>query len=699
MKTNKKAQVTVFIILGIVILAGAALYYLTKTEVIAGKLSPQTELAVEEIPAEFTPVSLLMESCIEQTAEEGLAKIGERGGFIDLVKNGINTIEDTTSSDAVQFSPGSEYSVPYWWYMDSDNDCSAGCSFEAIPENKLYLKKKADKPSIESQLEDYIKENLKRCLNGFEDLKAQGFEIEEKGDITASVTIAENDMTVYIDYPIQAKKEGKKDISKFLVSIPLNIKRIYDLALLITNMEGEHHFIERDVLNLIVGFSGVDENRLPPMSETKFRVGQLTTWKKSKVEENIKNMLASNVQLLQMYGTRNYEPYTFPGNSLLESLYNAGMLIPGSEEYSELDVRFSYNPFWKIYFTLNCKGEICRPESVATDLFALIGIQNYNFVYGLSFPVEVEIYDPYALNNKGYRFKFFLEGNIRANDVLKSDFEKIEGVSLETTMLCDEDKRTSGDITINVKDYVTNEGIDDAQIVYSSYEENCLIGSTEKGVFKGKFPVMLGGTITLLKEDYSTYSQRFDTKLGRNDKLDIKLKPKLTKKFVVRKRLMTKQGNMWVLGSEAALRPEEEASIILSRKENLQEEDFTTSAIYSGNQTGPSEILITPGAYDITINLAYNNQIRIPESKRKIDDKEYTIQEFIIDEGFRVGGASINYTFTKDDLKKDEVTFYVLDPDIVAIPESQRVIEDMNAASNVDELSQKYKGSLVPKFK
>jgi hypothetical protein len=476
--------------------------------------------------------------------------------------------------------------------------------------------------------------------------------------------------------------------------------RIYDIAKTLTELEGEHHFIERDVLNLLVGYSGVDKKKLPPMSETKFKIGEMVTWQRSKVEENLKNILTSNIQLLQMYGTRNYEPYIFPGNSLLESLYNRGMLVPGSEDYSDLEVRFNYNPFWNIYFDLNCDGETCRPESVASDLFALIGIQNYNFVYDLSFPVEVELYDPYAFNNRGYRFKFFLEANIRQNDVMETEFTPIEGIFLITTMLCDDNKRTSGDITININDYITKEGLDNVQIAYSSYEESCLIGTTENGKFKGKFPVMLGGTVSFLKDNYIAYSQRFDTKLDREDTLNIKLKPKLTKKFIVKKRLMTKYGRVWSLGNETELREDEEAIVRLTRKGSLQEGDFSSFAIYPGNQTTQGEIEIAPGTYDIQIDLTYNKLIRIPSRRIRVDDKKYPLPEvnLSLEDGFgRVGGLSINYTFTKEDLKKDQINFTVLNPDIVAIPESQRVIEDANYVLNVDELSQRYKGSLRPR--
>ena len=673
------------------------LYFTARQTITKEEIAPGLQLEVEEVPAELRPVQSFIENCLNQIATEGITKIGERAGFIDLIENNINTREETTNSDAVQFSKSSEYSVPYWWYLSSDNKCSGNCEFTIVPENKLYLNKKDGKTSIESQLEEYIQDNLRSCINDFKSLEEQGFKIEEKGQIQAIVTVAENDIVVYIDYPIEAEKAGKEEISKFFIRLPVNIKKIYNTALLITSMEGEYHFLERDVLNLLVGFAGIDKE-IPPMSDLRFRIGKIKTWKKSEIKKNIENMLTSYIQLIKVYGARNYEPYVFPGNTLWESLYNKGMLVPGAEDYSDLEITFNYNPFWKIYLDLNCNGEVCEPESVTTDLLTLIGIQNYNFVYDISFPTEVEIYDQYAFNNRGYRFKFFLEGNIRANDPMKTDFSRIEGVFLEQTMLCDDNKRNSGEIKINVKDSITKQQIDDVQIIYSADAESCLIGSTQNSKFAGKFPVVFGGVVSFLKDGYITYAQRFDTQLNKDDELDITLVPKLTKKFTVKKRLMTKQGNRWLIGSEADMREDEEAFITLTRESNLNEADFTSAAIYSGNQTQKGDIEIAPGVYQLSINLLYNKQLRIPQRTIEEDDEEFTIQEFTLDEGFRVGGLSINYTFTNEDLKKDEIVFYVLNPDIAAIPESDRVVEDLNVVSNVDELSQQYKGSLVPRF-
>jgi hypothetical protein len=696
---DKQGQITIFIIAGIVVLLGAGVYYGVKDQIIRDQISPDIEFAVDQVPIEFRPVYSLVETCLRDIATEGLVKLGEKGGFIDLVENGIITRADATSSDAVVFFPGSDYSVPYWWYLSSDNSCEGNCEFDVVPRNKLYLTKESGQVSIEGQVEGYIYDNLRTCLNNFESVNELGFEIKELGDIEPTVTIGTNDIITYITYPIEATRSGKEEISTFFVRLPLNLANIYGAALQITNLQGEFRFIEKDVLNLMSGHSGVDSEKLPPMYDSKFRIGHEVTWDREDVNGNLINLLSSNIQLLRMYGTRNYEPYIFPGSSLFESLYNNGMLVPGSDAYSNLNVKFDYNPWWGIYFDINC-DETCRPESIATDLVTLLGVQNYNFVYDLSFPVEVEIHDPFAFNNRGYTFKLFLEGNIRDNDVLKSDFSPLEGVSSESTMLCDENKRNSGDITINAKDYMTNLGVDDVSIVFSSLDETCLIGSTVEGEFVGKLPVMLGGVVNFVKEGYLTYSQRFDTKLNRRGSLNVVLNPELTRKFSVRKKKMSKNGGVWGNPSgDFALSDSEEVLITLTRQDNLQDGTFSTSGNYIWDQAEKGEILIVPGKYEIDINLMYNDPIKIPSRTIEVDDDDYNVEEILLDEGFRVGGVAFNYTFTKDNLENDEIVFYVLNADIVSVPENERIAEDLAVVSDVDAISLRYRASLLPRFK
>src|SRR3989338_3571294 len=154
-----------------------------------------------------------------------------------------------------------------------------------------------------------------------------------------------------------------------------------------------------------------------------------------------------------------------------------------------------------MYFDLNCKGERCVPSS-ANSLISFFGIQQYRFAYDMSFPVMVEVQDPFALNGQGYTFSFFLEGNIRNTKPMPADFAPLERASLtERSLLCD--TRTSGNVSVDVVSASAKKPVEDAQVLYTIIGESCFIGATDAdGTLKEKFPVGVGGVINVIKDGY-----------------------------------------------------------------------------------------------------------------------------------------------------------------------------------------------------
>ena len=69
---QRKAQITVFMVLGIILLFSTALIFYIK-----GKVQvPESELktAVEEIPEALNPVRQTVEECMQQKLSEGITK-------------------------------------------------------------------------------------------------------------------------------------------------------------------------------------------------------------------------------------------------------------------------------------------------------------------------------------------------------------------------------------------------------------------------------------------------------------------------------------------------------------------------------------------------------------------------------------------------------------------------------------------------
>lgn len=176
---NKKSQITIFIIIGVILIFAIFLYlnYFNKFS----KSEPDSI----NTPDEFMPVKSFIDSCLKSTAEKGTKILTEYGGRIERLV------------------------------------------FDDIPGLK----------EMENDLSLYINENIDTCINSFEELKA-GFEITgEKHSV--ETTINKDDITFILDYPLVINtKDSTKNLDKFPYSYHgVNIPYLRELSLKILEDE------------------------------------------------------------------------------------------------------------------------------------------------------------------------------------------------------------------------------------------------------------------------------------------------------------------------------------------------------------------------------------------------------------------------------------------------------------------------------
>ncbi len=709
--SSRSAQAAIFMIVGLLIMIGGVVFFYSTRE-IKKSFEPEIKIVQEQVPVEFDAIKNYANDCAYSVGVEGLKIIGKQGGYISFANRTLNKEQLTitknpTESDAVYFTADSDLKIPYWWYLKSANNCEANCIFAS----KRPELRQADN-SIEKQLERYIDSKFKDCLSNFEPFLAQGYKVTEKGNVKTDVTIASEDVLVIVEYPISAEKQdAKKDLSQFLVRIPVNLDRVYDLAAKITNLQIKHHYLEKHILNLIVAFSGINKEKLPPMSDMQFNFGSSISWQKSEIKNKITSMLASYIPLFQVDGTYNYERNLLD-SELKQRLYDSTILPVANSSFSDLAVYFTYLDFWPVYFNLNCKGERCIPSSANSIIpFLSFGIQDYRFAYDLSFPVLVEVQDPFALNGQGYSFNFFLEGNIRNNRHMGNNFSSLELSSIsERSQLCD--IKSSGSIAVKVLDASSKKPIEDAQVLYTLIDESCFIGSTlADGSLTEKFPVGIGGVANIVREGYIGKAVEFDPKADADESLNVEIQPIFTKKVVVKKKNVVKTPQGWqFVDTPVDLSSKESATITLTRLNDGNELDFSSVANYEGKQTEKSEIEIAPGDYSAEITLLLNEKIVIPEKEKcegifplrkcftvpKIDFGEKSTPG---DERFPEGGLKLNFTINPSDLQNHgTIVLNAVSIDIANVPEQERVVEDIEQIGKIEYYSSTYNSALQPEF-
>ena len=708
---HKKSQATIFMIIGLLIIVGGTVFFYS-TQQARKPFEPEIKILQEKIPVEFDPVKSYATDCAYSVAVEGLKIIGKQGGYISLTnrtlsKEPFTITASPTESDAVAFTKGSDLKMPYWWYLKSSNNCKGNCIFAS---KKPDLRQSDN--SIEKQLERYIDTKFENCLDNFESFKEQGYKVTSKGKPKTDVTIASNDVLIVVDYPVDVESQNSKaELKQFATRVPVNLEKVYDLATKITNMEIKHHYLEKHILNLITAFSGIDREKLPPMSDMQFNFGSSISWQKSDIKNKITAMLSSYIPLFQVDGTYNYERNFF-ASELKQRLYDSTIIPVTNSSFQELAAYFTYLDFWPAYFDLNCKGERCVPNSANSIIpFISFGIQDFRFAYDLSYPVLVEVEDPFALNGLGYHFNFFLEGNIRNNEFMNGNFSQLETIPIsERSQLCD--LRTSGNVQIKALDSVSKNPIEDANILYTLIDESCFIGATGKdGSLIEKYPIGIGGAVNVVKDNYIGKAVEFDPQVDAEQSLNVELNPMYNKKIIMKKKNVVKTLQGWQFNDQAAdLNEKESATITLTRVNGEGESDFSSVATYQGQQKESSELQIAPGDYIVDANLMLNERIVIPEKEKcegvwpvrkcftipKIDFGEKSTPG---EENFPEGGLKLNVTLKPQDLAAhDTIVIYVVGIAMANVPEQERVVEDAEQMGKIEEYSAANSMALQPMF-
>lgn len=711
----KRGQITIFIIIGLVILfiIGTAIYLTTReTTRPFESVRPQ----VVELAQEVQPLRDFVESCIKRLATDGLRKIGDSGGYVDQSKLIYNALRPT-EGEAVQMSPGAGPSVAYWWHLSSDNRCvPPDCIFDS---KRPGLRRGDEGLTIEGQLDDYVSGNLRSCLGNYEDYQKRGCTVQETGEPKVTSNVAQDDVFFVGKYPIRAVCGSQSyDIEDYYVKLDVNLREIYNLATELTNHEKDQRMLESATKNILYSFSDVNPEKLPPPRDMDVGPPKPGVfWIKSEVKKELTGLMTSYIPLIQVFGVRNFKYITAPTGTRdpesFELIYNRQFMIPMNTTHNSLEARFSYLDWWEPYFDLNCNGELCRADSASNFMLLPLTINRYQFAYDFSYPVMVEIRNPNSLNQEGYSFKFMLEQNMRDSNPFTTDVPEFQAAMAQQapSIFCNPDQRTSGKITVNVKDAKNLKPMERASVSFICGKKACIFGDTLNGTLSTKMPRCLGGILRLNKQGYESYSAPLDTILEQPYSIDLILEPVRIVNATVRNFALTKQSKhgQWDFREGGSLRPSknQETTIQLTRIGTPYDEPFTSAVSITGDESG--ELLIVPGNYTITISSFLRQNLTIPPDQRCFKIKKlfgskrkcyWVPQEAIVfneTSPFPYGGTEYEYEFTSAMLRgahRIEFKQFIIGIDL--LKEDQRIVEDLNQIDKVNAYAQSNLDRIYP---
>ena len=576
----RKAQITVYIILGIIILFSIATAVYVAHRIF---VSPAAAAYVDK------PVKDYVESCIQQVGQDALVKIGASGGYLDISdpEFGIFVSKDPAEGDALPVSGIAGSAVPYWFYMSTENTCSQ-CRMESL-QPSLGL--------VKQQIDFYVDENLESCLNGFEPFLRQGY-IFETGDVKSDVLLAEESTIFIVKYPVAAKNlDVTSRMEDFSGVVDVSFKKMYDLGGRIVKEEREKAFLESILFHVISLHTGLDMSRLPPLAGiTHDKI--LVSWLKPVVEMNLQQLMLSYFPLVQLHNTKGAKPVLSGDNAFEAGFYRALYLRFLEEEYP-FSVNFMYFG-WPFYFDITPRsGDILTGEVHVQEFpfnFAPAFQTNYyEFYYDVSAPLLVEVRDDDALGGKGFSLNFALELNVRDNkdfaawnrgegtvgfwdpanagvekkeiktapgacaaqgDSWKCDITgKVYSGQVQCSQNCfvsesrivafepvkklfaDSGQEVSDTIILSAFDAVTKAGISDVSVLFAcgKYKAKAVGGTGLDGRLRVKMPLCINGLLSFEKEGYAKKIIPFTVLPGDRKNVEVVLEPEAVVDVVILK--------------------------------------------------------------------------------------------------------------------------------------------------------------------
>lgn len=228
---KKRGQITIFLVVAVVILILAGLYFYL------GKSGAKTGAAKAQEAKETDIVKAYVESCIKNVAERSLfERIGEQGGYIDVNAN-LNYGEDGTAGSPI--SPSyilfQGKNVPFYLEAKCNRIVNGKC------ENWTATSYVPELEAISKKLANYIAVEFEKCFdkNVFEsrgikiekpvvDYKAINFDFS-RSNVNVEVNVNEEDVSVKFYYPLTVGKgETKSRLDSFVVVLPVRLNATFE---------------------------------------------------------------------------------------------------------------------------------------------------------------------------------------------------------------------------------------------------------------------------------------------------------------------------------------------------------------------------------------------------------------------------------------------------------------------------------------
>ena len=376
----KKGQITLFMLLGIVILIIIGLLFFFRAQILQGLLGNQLQ-KTETVPEQLRPAKDSFDNCVSQIGGNGLSIIGLQGGYITIPKDNMPRGFLNQFSNSLEVI--SNINTAYWFYATSN-----GIQKINVP----------TKDQMKNDLNQYVKDNVDACISDqITSLSNEGFTINKKGDIKVTSNIQYQYVELSVEYPIDVQYKGTgKTLTNYYAKINYPLGEFYDSSIDILNNENKQYYFENKTMDILevyedVPFAGQSLDCVPKV------------WYTDNIEQKLKSYLRTNIGAVKVKGTI---------DAPVDNYYN----MPIDKPKTDLETNFLYTENWPLELSINGGEKILREETIiggsnpATKMLAgLTCLNSYQFIYDIKYPILVQ------LKKNNYIFQYATQIIIKNN--------------------------------------------------------------------------------------------------------------------------------------------------------------------------------------------------------------------------------------------------------------------------------------------
>ena len=191
---SKRGQITVFLVVGIVILLLAALFFYIFGQITKAPLEVEAKEA-GEAPSTRGALQIYVENCLEKTVDPAIYLLALQGGVIYPDEDGKILLTD--------------YGIVNYAWLNGVNGLS--------------------REKMENDLAEYVEEYLPSCLGAFETFATQNIVVEpDYGNVKSTIFIKENSIDADLELSLRVTQADgdTAELEEFSATIPSSLGKI-----------------------------------------------------------------------------------------------------------------------------------------------------------------------------------------------------------------------------------------------------------------------------------------------------------------------------------------------------------------------------------------------------------------------------------------------------------------------------------------